>query len=299
MKSRKKVSCKKPAHRTRMRRSQVCRRRRTKRGGMMRSARTLIYQDILPLIRAQQIIYNTGHDPQPDQGSITKANERFYQTFADIPVDDGIKESIRNLREELNNKVKIADKMKSIKDKYDAIMAKLEEERKKKDQARARARWLKVVGNPYTPTSQYIASVTDVSSPRMNQQILQQFVNQPFSSPNIERYPEYLTQTGTPAKPPAKSELSLLRNRAEIDHDDDDDDNDNDNDNDNDDNDEPKTPSKILFGTETPMSSPHIRSPPPPPGQRRNQENRNPQLQLGPLSPSTSILKKIDFSNTE
>jgi hypothetical protein len=257
---------------------------------MMRSARavagTLLYHEILPLIRAQQIIYNTGHDPQPDQGSITKANERFYQTFADIPVDDGIKESIRNLREELNNKVKIADKMKSIKDKYDAIMAKLEEERKKKEQARARARWLKVVGNPYTPTSQYIASVTDVSSPKMNQMNLQQFVNQPFSSPNIERYPEYLTQTGTPAKPPAKSELSLLRNRA-------------DNNDDDDDRDGEEIPSKILFGTETPMSSPHIRSPPPPPGQRRNQENRNPQLQLGPLSPSTSILKKIDFSNTE
>ena len=129
MKSRKKT-----AHRTRMRRSRVCRRRRrTKRGGMMRSGRavagTLFYHEILPLIRAQQIIYNTGHDPQPDQGSITKANERFYQTFADIPVDDGIKESIRNLREELNNKVKIADKMKSIKDKYDAIMAKLEKEK--------------------------------------------------------------------------------------------------------------------------------------------------------------------------
>ena len=297
MKSRKKVSCKKPAHRTRMRRSQVCRRRRTKRGGMMRSARTLIYQDILPLIRAQQIIYNTGHDPQPDQGSITKANERFYQTFADIPVDDGIKESIRNLREELNNKVKIADKMKSIKDKYDAIMAKLEEERKKQEQARARARarGLMVVGNPYRPTSQSIDSVTDVSSPTPPPPPpnLQQIVNLPFSSPNIKRYPEYLPKTDTPVKPPAKSELRLLRNQVEVDDNDDDDDDD-------DDNDEPNKPSKILFGTETPMSSPPIRSPPPPPpDQRRNRENRNPQLQLGSLSPSTSILKKIDFSNTE
>jgi len=285
MKSRKNVSRKKPAHRTRMRRSRVCRRCRTKRGGMMRAVRRLFYHEILPLIRAQQIIYNTGHDPQPDQGSITKANERFYQTFADIPVDDGIKESIRNLREELNNKVKIADKMKSIKDKYDAIMAKLEEERKKQEQARARARWLKVVGNPYRPTSQSIASVTDVSSPKMNQKISQQFVKRPFSSPNIKRYPEYLPKTDTPVKPPAKSELRLLRNQVEVDDDD---------------NDEPNKPSKILFGTETPMSSPPIRSPPPPPPyQRRNRENRNPQLQLGSLSPSTSILKKIDFSNTE
>lgn len=130
MKSRKKVLRKKTVHRTRMRRSRVC--RRTKRGGMTRSARTLIYQDILPLIRAHQILYITGHDPQPHEGSITKAKERFYKTFADIPLDDGIKESIRELHKELKDPVKIADKMKSIKDKYDAIMTKLEEERRKK-----------------------------------------------------------------------------------------------------------------------------------------------------------------------
>ena len=281
MKSRKKISRKKT------RRSRRAR-NKSKRGGMMRSGRavagTLFYHEILPLIRAQQIIYNTGHDPQPDQGSITKANERFYKTFADIPVDGGIKESIRNLREELKDPVKNADKMKSIKDKYDAIMAKLEKERKK--QERSRARGLMVVGNPYRPTSQNIVSVTDVSSPKMNQQILQQFVNQPFSSPNTKRNPEYLPQTDTPSKPRAKSELSLLRNRAAFD----------DNDNDRDD---AKTPSKILFGTETPMSSPQVRSPPPPPDQRRNQENRNPQLQSGPLSPDIAIHKQLNFNKDE
>lgn len=280
MKSRKKVSRKKPAsRRSRSRRA----RNKSKRGGMMRSARalagTLIYHDILPLIRAQQIIYNTGHDPQPDQCSITKANERFYQTFADIPVDDGIKQSIQNLHEELNNPVKIADKMKSIKDKYDAIMTKLEEERKKKEQARARG--VMVVGKAYTPTSRYIASVTDVSSPNIDKTILHQFVNQPFSSPNIERYPEYLPQTDTPAKPPTKSELGR-RNQAEVDVDD---------------NGETVTPSKILFGTETPMSSPPPFRSPPPPDQKRNQENRNPQL--GPLSPDIAIHKQLNFNKDE
>jgi hypothetical protein len=249
---------------------------------MMRAVRRLFYHEILPLIKAQQIIYTTGHDPQLDQGSITKANERFYKTFADIPVDDGIIDSIRNLYEELNHPVKIADKMKSIKDKYDAIMAKLEEERKKQEQeqaraqAQARARGLMVVGKAIIPTSQHIASVTGVSS-----QNLQQFVYQPFSSPNIERYPKYLPQTGTPVKPPAKSELRH-HNRAEVD--------------DNDDHDA-ESPSKILFGTETPISSPQVRSPPPPLGQKTNQENRNPQL--GPLSPSTSILKQLDFNKDE
>lgn len=99
MKSPKKVSRKKPAHRTRIRRSRVCRRRRrTKRGGMMRSAREvagrLVFHDILPLIRAEQIFYHQGHEPNPHDGSITNANERFYRTFADIPIDEGIKDSI-------------------------------------------------------------------------------------------------------------------------------------------------------------------------------------------------------------
>jgi hypothetical protein len=128
-----------------------------------------------------------------------------------------------------------------------------------------------VVGKAYTPTSRYIASVTDVSSPKMNQMNLQQFVNPPFSTPNIERYPEYLPQTDTPAKPPTKSELDR-HNHSEGDGDD----------NHNDDM-SVSTPSKILFGIETPMSSPQVRSPPPP-DQIRNQENRSPQLQLGPLS---------------
>ena len=289
MKSRKKISCKKKAHRTRFRRSRF-RRTRTKRGGMMRSARaiagTLLYHEILPLIRAHQIIHITGHNPQPDEGSITKANERFYQTFKDIPVDNGIKKSIQELREELNNPVKTADKMKLIKDKYDAIMAKLEEERKKKEQARARG--LMVVGKAYTPTSRYIASVTDVSSPNINKgSILEQFVNPPFSSPNLKRNTEYSTQKKTPAKPPTKSKLDR-HNQSEGDGDD----------NQNDDM-SVSTPSKILFGIETPMSSPQVRSPPPPPppDQIRNQENRSPQLQLGPLSPyTTAITKKLSFA---
>jgi hypothetical protein len=265
MKSRKKVSRKKKASR-RSRRA----RNKSKRGGMVGSARaiagTLLYHEILPLIRAQQIIYNTGHDPQPDRGSITKANERFYQTFKDIPIDNGIKESIRNLREEIGKRKKKA--------------------KARKKQKQAQARGLMVVGKAYTPTSRYIASVTDVSSPKMNQMNLQQFVNPPFSSPNIERYPEYLPQTDTPAKPPTKSELDR-HNQSEGDGDD----------NHNDDM-SVSTPSKILFGIETPMSSPQVRSPPPPPpDQIRNQENRSPQLQLGPLSPdTTAITKKLSFT---
>ena len=213
MKSRKKVSRKKTAHRTRMRRSRSRgdrTRNKSNRGGMMRSARavvgTLVYHDILPLVEASRFINNVGYDPKPDDGSITKAYKRFYRTFADIPVDDGIKESIRNLREELNDPVKNADKIKSI---YDAIMKKLEEE-KKKPLANP-SQGLMVVGKSFRPPSyQERLSLVDVGrgasasggdSPRFDQ-----FVNPPFRSPNPQRYPDYSTKPKTPLKPLSKKD---------------------------------------------------------------------------------------------
>jgi hypothetical protein len=218
MKSRKKVSRKKTASR-RSRRA----RNKSKRGGMVGSARaiagTFFYHEILPLIREyHQFIHITGHDPQPDEGSITKANERFYQTFKDIPIDNGIKESIQELRKELNHPLKTADKMKSIKDKYDAIMTKLEEERKKQKQIPNKQQSLKVISYS-RPALQHI--VTDhVSSPNINKgSILEQFVNPPFSSPNLTRNTEYSTQKKTPDKPQTKSKLDR-HNQSEGDGDD-------------------------------------------------------------------------------
>jgi hypothetical protein len=287
MKSRKKVLRKKEMHKTRTRKSLGRSKRRTKCGGMIRSARavagTLLYYDILPLIRAQQIIYRTGHDPQPADGSITNVNERFYRTFADIPADDGLKTSIEELRKELEDPVKNADKMKSIKEKYDAIMKKLDEEKRKQSEKQPQGRMM-VVGKAFTPSpsARVIASgagagASPFSKSYLNNQDILSVVKPPFSSPDSQRYRQYSTEQGTPAKLPSKSELSLHQ-RPVFDH-----------------NNETKTPSKILFGTETPISSPHFRSPPPP-DQIINHENQKPQLLLSP--DHTGILKKLDFSNT-
>jgi len=221
MKSQKKVSRKKTArasHKTSVRRNSGRRsfriRNKSRRGGMMRSARavvgTLVYRDILPLINARRIIYNTGHDPKPDDGSITKEDERFYRTFVDIPVDSAIRTSINQLREEVKDPVKNADKMKLIKEKYDAIMKKLEEEKKK--QLDNQDQKLMVVGKSFIPPSyQERLSLVDVgplAAASGGESSLGPFINQPFTfSPNSQRYSDYSTQKVTPTKPPSKSVL--------------------------------------------------------------------------------------------
>lgn len=185
--------------------------------------------------------------------------------------------------------MKNADKMKLIKEKYDAIMAKLEEERKKQEQEQARERererGLMVVGEAYTPTSrsQGVASVT----PKIDKTMLHQFVNQPFSSPNLNGNPERSTQTATPAKPQPKRKIDRRNQKdgdVEVEGEGDE-----------------KTPSKILFGTKTPMPSPQPSdSPPPLRDQRRNQENRSPKLLSSPLGASSPnpIQKKLNFTTT-
>lgn len=283
MKSRKKVPRKKAApHKTRSRRGQSRSKRRTKRGGMIRSARTLFYHDIFPLLSRARLNIYLGREPTPDEYAITKENDRYYGTILDIPVDDGIKESIKNLREELENSVKTADKFKSIKEKYDAIIKKLEEEKKK--QIAKQERELMVVGKAFTPSPRQLPQIQNDSpigfshSTGIKENMLRSVVKPPFSSPDIKRNPYYSSTKKSPAKPLSKGELSLHRIP------------------DYDDIDGPETPSKILFGTDTPMSSPHFRSPPPP-DQIINHENQKPQLLLSP--DHTGILKKLDFSNTQ
>jgi len=226
--------------------------------------------NMFPLISQARPNIHLGHNPQPADGSITNVNDRFYQTFADIEFEDGdIKESIRNFIEEVQNPVKNVDKMKSI---YDAIMKKLKEEKKK--QLANPSQGLMVVGKQFTPPpSQERSSFLNVGlgaaasggvSPPLGR-----FINQPFRSPNPQRYSDYSTNTNTPRKPLSKSERR------------------------------PPPPEQSLEITGTPLRNPFnvngpITSPlfsPPPPHQRANEENEIPQLLLSP----GPAVRKITF----
>ena len=90
---------------------------RVKRGGMFsrvagpalaNTARetigTVLFHDIRPFfVKYNQ--YIVGIDPKPEDGFVVKNGDKFFESFADIPIDSEIKASIRNFKEELENPV--------------------------------------------------------------------------------------------------------------------------------------------------------------------------------------------------
>ena len=227
MKSRKNVSRKKTAHKTKTRRSRgrthSGRRRftRIKRGGtitvpVIQKLRTFMVHNILPIVTQARPNIHLGHEPKPDEGGITNVNDRFYGTFEDIKFEDGdIKDSIRNFIEEARHTVKSADKSSTLMNKYNKIIKKLDEEEKKQTKG------MMVVGTRaftpnHTKTEKIKASFLDVGPASGGLSPIASFINPPFSSPKPERYPVYSTATVTPAKPPPKSETRPPNDGLEI-----------------------------------------------------------------------------------
>ena len=224
MKSRKNVSRKKTAHKIRkQRRSRGLthgrrqRFTRIKRGGtipvnVIQKLRTFMYHNLLPIVTQARPNIHIGYDPKPDEGGITNVNDRFYQTFADIKFEDcDIKESIRNFVEEARHTMKGADKTNELMTKYNKIIKKLDEEEKKQTKG------LMVVGtSAFTPIHTEPEKIkpsflkvglgAGAGAASGSDSQFNQFINQPFSSPNSKRYPKYSTATVTSAKLPHKSE---------------------------------------------------------------------------------------------
>lgn len=80
------------------------RRIKIKRGGMMRGvvtpSRTYFVHNVLPLFTEFHNYMNPNPNPRPEDKSIVKFGERYYNSFADIPVDSALKASIRDLRKD-------------------------------------------------------------------------------------------------------------------------------------------------------------------------------------------------------
>lgn len=235
MKTRKTVSYKKAAHKTRRGRSRS--RSRAKRGGtmtkkmMMNMLRLRMYHNILPLLNTKPIIYETGVDPNPNEYNITESNKQYYRSITDIPAENPITTSFRNLLEELTHPVKTFDKFKSLKTKYDEAMMKLqtEEKRKKGQTEMVQGRSLPV-STPVTDTVVKPTISDSGTSPQSNyKELISKYINQPFSSPRTQ----ISSSSSTPQKLKSKSELpERIRNgdgdEDEGDEDDDDDDGDED-----------------------------------------------------------------------
>jgi hypothetical protein len=281
MKSRKKVSHKKAApHKTRSRRShsRIRSKRQTKRGGMfgakpismIQRLRTFMIHEIRPLVSPELITYTTGYDPKPSDHSVTKANERFYRSFVDIPPDSSIKVSIKDLYKELKDPVKNADKMNTIKKKYDEIIKMLDEEEKKQQAEQSRQAAMNAMGKQFTPPTPVLSATVVGSSSTPNSKsarssAISSLVNPPFSTP---RQPDYSTNKPEPDTLPSKGEIRPPGQSLG----------------------EGTPPRNPFDKGEPPINSPYFS--PPPPNQSGNQENQNPLL----LSPDPALVKILNFN---
>jgi len=150
------------------RRSRRRRRQRTKRGGMHRAVSaasrstlgTMWYHNLASSIEQYRNYLLTKNPPLASDGVMVNYGEKYRTLLEGVEIDDGVKESIRNFKKELEDPVKGADKVKTL---YDKVISKLEEEERKRKIESAR----QTTTHPTTSfTSQRLASVVTSSSQR-------------------------------------------------------------------------------------------------------------------------------------
>lgn len=192
---------------------------RVKRGGMLRAVvrsntermRTFIINKVIPLITTYDN-HVAGYNPHPSDGSVVKYGERYYRTFADIPIDKGLKEDIDNLKkglEELDDPVKNYDKIKLV---YDKVISKLDEE-KRQQEAKERVRTLAPNTTPtLSSSSNYPLLESSLKTPVYVKPInrddaLRKVMGPIFMSPNTLMNPQYSIDNRTSSKPLNHSSL--------------------------------------------------------------------------------------------
>jgi hypothetical protein len=211
----KKVVRKKRVNKTNRRgrtRSRGSRRTRVKRGGMMSALRQFnirqkIYNKAVNLLNQYQHILHTA-PPQASDGKIATEVQR-YETFADIPVD-GFEWSIHQLKKELDDPVKNFEKINTLCDK---IMETVEKEKRKKQieensKKPKRSTASQFSQSPSNDVSQYYLQHPGGNPQRNRSDVLSQFIHQPFTTPKIDRYKQYSTNSVTPINPRSKRDIS-------------------------------------------------------------------------------------------
>ena len=142
------------------------RRNKIKRGGMLsrelrrvsNPSRIYFVHNVLPLFTEFHDYMNPNPNPRPEDKSIVKFGERYYSSFADIPVDDTLKVSIRDLRKDWNTE-KSAEKALNA---YNKLLQTYEDAKKRQIQKEKQH-------TPHTvptfshPLSASLASITPAS----------------------------------------------------------------------------------------------------------------------------------------
>ena len=148
------------------RRSRRRRRQRTKRGGMHRAVsalRSTYYHEFAPLLTQYRNYLLIQKAPLPSDGVMVNYGDKYRTLLEGVEIDDGVKESIRNFKKELEDPVKGADKFKALAEMYNKLISKLEEEERKRKIESAR----QTTTHPTTSfTGQRLASLLTSSSQR-------------------------------------------------------------------------------------------------------------------------------------
>ena len=197
----------------------------------------------------------------------TRAAGTTRSAIHQSPILTGFQHAVKGAAEEAIHPVKTFDKGKSL---YDKFQQGLDEEKRKQQDIENGGKSKQSYASTFSPPVSFVSpfslqsqnrTLSDAQSPDITSLIAPR-----FSTPNSKFNRQYSSQAETSQNPPSKSQL----NRPENSHDDDDYDD----------------TAKILFGSETPISSP-FGSPP-------NLSNRN-KSETSLLSPSRSPAKKLKF----
>ena len=168
------------------------RRRTTKRGGMNHRSltRTMIYHHIRPLFT--EFKNHIGHKKMtPEEKALVVEGERYFETFADIPADDPLKASIRELKKEWSKTENQAEKALGF---YNKLVQTLKDAETKKRRHDDRLRHL---GERHADG--VFASSSSILSPSLSSIVsLSKLRRDPYSSTpeGVKR-----SNTDTPQKP--------------------------------------------------------------------------------------------------
>lgn len=172
---------------------------KTKRGGMLRGARsnlgTTIYNEFLPLFTKfnNHII---GQKLTPEQKAVVQNGNRYFETLVDIPADDPLKASITELMKEWSSTEKNAEKTLGF---YNKILQTLKDVEKKRKQQLSKDA---ASNRPSIVTGAFSSNPTSLTSPLVLQGT--SYTPHASSSSPFAQTPQSLTNPhfNTPAKRP-------------------------------------------------------------------------------------------------
>ena len=204
-------------------RSRSRRRQKTKRGGMHRAVSavrstlgTTYYHEFIPLLTQYRNYLLTQKAPLPSDGVMVNHGDKYRTLLEGVEIDNGVKESIRNFKKELEDPVKGVDKFKALAEMYNKLISGLEEEERKRKIESAHQQAL-ARGNTRTVTDQRLTSLLTSSSQRTSSSPLASSSSSPFANTPLGlraplatlQSPSSVNSLTSPQKPRTKSELSL------------------------------------------------------------------------------------------